>query len=211
MPHLYFFLFFLFAACLPLKAIAQDDAAFTPPDTIVATLPAPPISTYLPGAYNNFYPDYADRFWELHKGVNAQISAFASFGNHRSQSVSLGYAAPIGKHFTVAGSVFLTHYQMGASHNADVSASASVSYKPNDRLTLYAWIQKSFTPHRPLMPPPAWTYYLDTPRDAVGFAAEYRIGESAWLSVCFEAARYEDHSPFGAPSYAIPNHPGWHH
>ena len=168
----------------PPQAVAQDDACAEMVDTIVAALPAPPVSTYLPVG------------WELRRGVNVHLSAGVSVGSHRSalmsQQIAVGYAAPVGKHFTVAAGVSATHYSYGSSHGADITASASLAYQPNDRLNLYAWVQKSFTPQRPLMPPPAWTYYLDTPRDAVGFAAEYRIGDSAWLSVSFEASRYRD-------------------
>ncbi len=187
------------ACCQPYPLLAQDEERFQCPDSIIAAVPAPPASTYLPGAYEFYYPCYADRFWELHEGFNARLSAGVSVGSHRSaitsQQVAFGYAKSIGKHVTVAAGLSATHYNYGSAHGADVTASASVAYKPNDRLSLYAWVQKSFTPHRPQMPLPAWTYYLDTPRDAVGFAAEYRIGESAWLSVFFEASRYDNPDP----------------
>lgn len=192
--------------------------AFMPADTLRAAFPAPvaadsacaelPLSPAAPDfsllpapfGYGMAGPGAMGADWRLHEGFNAQLGLSLSVGLGKGawrgagfgQTAAFAWLQPLTPRLSVAAGVFAAHTDWGAWRRTDAGIAGMVAYRPADRLTLYAFGSKSFLPRTqdflsrrsPL--PPAF----DLPRDRIGAAAEFKIGEAATLGVSVERTSY---------------------
>lgn len=173
-----------------------------------ATLPALcdlPGGYGLPGAYGlgglSPWTAGGDGLWRLHEGFNAQfgLSLTTGFGSHAPRGVGFGQAAafaylkPLTKRFTLAAGIYGQNMDWGAWRTTDVGVGAMAIYQPSDRVTLYGYASKSFVPRSTdftLRREPFLPYYLDRPKDRIGAAAEFKLGEHAMIGVSVERRSY---------------------
>ena len=143
------------------------------------------------------YDGYAN--WDLHKGFNASIGMNISvgFGKNRLHGVGFGqdaaflYALPLNNRLSVAGGVYATNMDWGNYTYRNVGITGIASFKATDRITIYAYGNKSFMPKRlyPAYPLPNFT------PDKFGGMVNFKVGESASFSIGVEAIK-NDH-PYG--------------
>ncbi len=140
--------------------------------------------------------------WRLHEGFNAQfgLSLSAGLGKHAPSGVGFGqtaafaYVAPLTKKLSVAAGLFATNYDWGSWRSTNVGIGGVLAYQVNDKISLYAYGQKTFLPQKSLFsefhrnPFPA---FFDQPRDVIGAAAEFKIGENAMIGISVERRTYD--------------------
>lgn len=138
--------------------------------------------------------------WRLHEGLNAQLSLSlsAAFGKHApsgvgfGQTAALAYLAPVTPKLSMAAGLFASHTDWGAWRRTDVGAGAALAYRLNDRVNLYAYGSKTFTPRlsgRRMAAEP-FPLFIDVPRDRIGAAAEFKVGKNAMIGVSVERTGY---------------------
>lgn len=141
-------------------------------------------------------------FGYLHEGFNAQFSLFANvgFGKHAprgvgfGQSAALTYVHTFSPKLSAVVGLYGTHYNWGGTHSTDVSVMGMLAYRPNDRLTLYAYATKSFMSEQAKAR--MWqNWYAPTMGDRLGVAADYKFSEKFRMSMAFEY-RYDNVAPF---------------
>lgn len=140
--------------------------------------------------------------WRLHEGFNAQfgLSLSAGLGKNAPRGVGFGqtaafaYVAPITKKLSVAAGLFATNYDWGSWRSTTVGLGGVLAYQVNDKISLYAYGQKTFLPQKSLFsefrrnPFPS---FFDQPRDVIGAAAEFKIGENAMIGISVERRTYD--------------------
>lgn len=144
--------------------------------------------------------------WRLHEGFNAQfgLSVSAGLGKKAPRGVGFGqtaafaYVSPLTKKLSIAAGLFATNYDWGSWRSTNVGIGGVLAYQVNDKISLYAYGQKTFLPQQSLFsefrrnPFPA---FFDQPRDVIGAAAEFKIGENAMIGVSVERRTYNTSLP----------------
>lgn len=164
-------------------------------------MPVPSLGAYGMGGYSALADN--DWSWRLHEGFNAQfgLSVGAGLGKHAPKGVGFGqtaafaYLKPVTPRLSVAAGVFATNFDWGSWRRTDVGIGGVVAYKVNDNINLYAYGQKTFLPRqtdlwgRQVRRDP-FPVFLDVPRDRIGAAAEFKIGQNAMIGVSVEHRSY---------------------
>lgn len=161
-------------------------------------------------------------FAGLHPGLNArfEFSLMAGLGKGRrrgvgfGESVAIDYALPLGKRGFLALGAYADHYKWGNARNTDVGVSALLGYRATGWLNIYAFAQKGFAQNAS----PATLYdplYIgmpyDRPKDEIGAAFEFKLGESASLSFSVSRRTYdspERHDIFDRPRSGLKSNVG---
>lgn len=122
--------------------------------------------------------DYGYATWQLHKGFNASIglnltfspSKYAPSGVGFGQDAAFMYAVPITERLSVAGGLYASNMDWGFLRYHTVGIAGVAAYKLTDRISIYAYGNKSFTPQRP-------PYYYPLPNyapDRIGGMINFR-------------------------------------
>lgn len=180
---------------------AQPVAAALPQvyskDSLTVPLAAPiPANRLTPefGMYGISPFDYGFATWELHKGLNASVGLNVTFSPSRyapsgvgfGQDAAFMYAVPVSKRVSIAGGLYASHMDWGFLSYKDVGIAGVAAFKVNERISIYAYGNKSLMPQR--MP-----YYYPLPyfsTDKLGGMVNFKLGESASISIGVEGRRY---------------------
>lgn len=138
--------------------------------------------------------------WRLHKGLNAQfsLSVSAGLGKHAPKGVGFGqsaafaYVLPLNSRFSIAAGIYAANMNWGSWRQTDVGFAGVLAYRVNENINLYAYGSKTFMPrnnpfafrHDP------FPVFYDRPRDRIGAAAEFKIGNNAVIGVSVEHRSY---------------------
>lgn len=139
--------------------------------------------------------------WRLHQGFNAQLSLSASvaFGKHAPRGVGFGqtaafaYLAPLTSRLSIGAGIYANNMDWGAWRRTDVGLGGMLAYQLTDRINLYAYGSKTFLPrdtYNNQMRRDPFPLFLDQPRDRIGAAAEFKIGNNAMIGVSIERRSY---------------------
>ena len=138
--------------------------------------------------------------WPLHEGMNAQfgMSLSVGLGKHApkgvgfGQSAALAYVLPLDNRWSLAAGVYARNMDWGGWHTTDGGVTGIVGYRLSEAVSLYAYGSKSFLPtdrrfrfRQPLAPA-----YLFEPKERIGAAAEFKLGENAVIGVSVEHNKY---------------------
>ncbi len=155
---------------------------------ITASETASPFYMYGP---TPFY--YIPSSWELHQGFNASIgmsltfspSKYAPSGAGFGQDAAFMYAMPLGKRFSAAAGVYASNLDWGHLSYKNVGFAAIVGFKATERISLYAYGNKSFIPQRfsPYYP------FADFNADKLGGMVHFKLGTSSSISIGIEGRR----------------------
>lgn len=167
-------------------------------DIPVATLPLGRWAA--PGGYG-FAPWSAGFLpaWNLHEGFNAQLgmSVTAGFGKHAPRGVGFGqsaafaYAGELSPRFSAAVGVYADHIDGGGYQATDGGVAASLRYRLNDSVNLYAYVTKSFLSSAAERARRGFSPYgPPMPRDRIGAMAEFKVGKNALIQVSVERNEY---------------------
>ncbi len=162
-----------------------------------AYMDSDPRMYYVP--YYTGMPVWGGYQWDLHKGMNVNVSAsaFATTGNHDyfpgsgfSTDVSALYVAPLSKKLTVAVGLYGSQNNFGryGSFN-DFGLQGIVNYQYNDRLNLSAYGRLSFI--NPKIPYPLRAMYpLMRTQSTFGANLDYKISNSVSVHVGVRGDKY---------------------
>ena len=103
------------------------------------------------------------------------------------------YALPLTKRFSVAGGVYASNMNWGFINYRQVGIAAVAAFQVNDRISLYAYGNKSLMPDRsfPYYPLPNFA------PDRLGGMVNFKLSESSSISIGVEGRRY----PNGAAAW----------
>ena len=149
-----------------------------------------PFSMYgiSPFAYHGFGT------WELHKGFNASLgmsltfspSKYAPSGVGFGQDAAFFYALPLSNRVSIAGGLYASNLDWGRYNCRTVGVAGIAAFKVNERISIYAYGNKSIMPKRfPLYYP-----MIDFNPDRLGGLVNFKLGESSSISVGVEARKY---------------------
>ena len=101
--------------------------------------------------------DYNFATWELHKGFNASIglnmtfspSKWAPSGVGFGQDFAFMYAVPVSNRLSVAAGLYATNMDWGFLRYRNVGFAGVAAYRLTDKISIYAYGNKSFMPNRP--------------------------------------------------------------
>ncbi len=177
------------------KADSLQGQAVPEADTLSVPLAAPvPVAGYTPfGMYGITPFDFGYASWELHKGFNASIglnvtfspSKYAPSGAGFGQNAAFMYAMPVTDRLSVAAGLYAGNFDWGFINYRNVGFAAVAAFKVNDRISLYAYGNKSFMPKRSRL-------YYPLPNfapDRVGGMVNFKLGESSSISFGVEGIR----------------------
>lgn len=137
--------------------------------------------------------DYGYATWQLHKGFNASIglnltfspSRYAPSGVGFGQDAAFMYAVPVTDRLSVAGGLYASNMDWGFLRYHTVGIAGVAAYKLTDRISIYAYGNKSFTPRRS-------PYYYPLPNyapDRIGGMINFKVGESSSFSIGIEGRK----------------------
>lgn len=162
-------------------------------DSIGVAVEAPAIEVNMPapfGMYGITPFSYSYATWELHPGFNASIGLSITFSPNKyapsgvgfGQDFAFMYAMPVNDRFSVAAGLYATHLDWGVLNYRNVGFAAVAAYRLTDRISLYAYGNKSFIPHHTTgwYPLPGYT------PDRFGGMVNFKIGESSSISIGVE-------------------------
>lgn len=166
-------------------------------DTLSVPLPAPVPQHYLYSPFDMYgiTPfNYGYATWELHKGFNASIgmnvtfspSKYAPSGVGFGQDAAFLYAVPLNKRFSVAGGLYASNFNWGGINYRNVGITGIAAFKVNERISLYAYGNKSLMPKRS-------PYYYPMPNfapDRIGGMINFKFNESSSISIGVEGIKY---------------------
>ena len=191
-----FILFLLICLLYPFMGKAQNETSPAVTDSLSVPLPSPvPQSGLL---YSPFSMYGITRFsyatWELHEGFNASLgmnitfspSRYAPSGVGFGQDAAFLYAVPLTKRFSVAGGIYASNLDWGFIDYRNVGVAAIAAFKVNERISLYAYGNKSLMPKRSPL-------YYPLPHfapDRFGGMVNFKLGESSSISFGVEGIRY---------------------
>lgn len=138
--------------------------------------------------------------WPLHEGMNAQfgMSLSVGLGKHApkgvgfGQSAALAYVLPLNNRWSLAAGVYARNMDWGGWHTTDGGVTGIIGYQLSEVVSLYAYGSKSFLPtdrsfrFRHALTPT----YLFEPKERLGAAAEFKLGEKAVIGVSVEHNKY---------------------
>lgn len=123
--------------------------------------------------------------WNLHRGLNASLSASAIFGlGHNSgsgfaNSLSVMYADTITSRLSFAVGGYYSILNFGGRQLNDVGLSAMLGYRFNDHWEASAFVQKSIM--EPTVPPQL--YWMSDVGDKIGASLRYNFNPSFSVSL----------------------------
>lgn len=170
----------------------------TTADTLCATFRGDLLTAPVPAPFDLYgiTPlSYSYAAWELHPGMNANIGMSLTFspsswmpsGVGFGQDIALLYATPLTSRLSVAGGVYASNLNWGRLNYRNVGLAAIAAYRLNDRISLYAYGNKSLT-QQPTSP-----LYAPLPQfnaDRIGGMVNFKVGKSASIGIGFEGTRY---------------------
>lgn len=171
-----------------------------PADTRKDSLLLPPISTpdlpVQPFGMFGFTPFgcLPSTAWQLHPGLNASVGMHVSVaaGKYAPRGAGFGqdatflYALPVTDRLSVAAGIYAGNINWGFLHYRQAGFAALAAYRLNDRISIYAYGNKSFTPDNPLYGYPMQTW---TP-DRLGGMVNFKLGEKSSISIGIEGQKY---------------------
>lgn len=171
------------------ETVSGHDSLSVPLVAPVPHLGMTPFSMYGMSPYG-----YMD--WGLHKGFNASLGMSVTFspgqwapsGVGFGQNAAFMYAVPITDRLSVAAGIYASHFDWGFVNYKNVGFAGVAAFKVNDRISVYAYGNKSFMPKRSLS-------YYPLPNfapDRVGGMVNFKLGESSSISFGVEGIRYPD-------------------
>ena len=113
-------------------------------------------------------------------------SRYAPSGVGFGQDAAFLYAKPLTKRFSVAGGVYASNMNWGFLDYRDVGIAGIAAFKVNERVSLYAYGNKSFMPKRSPL-------YYPLPNfcpDRIGGMINFKLSESSSISFGVEGIRY---------------------
>ena len=169
---------------------------FLPSSTALS--PAVPYTSAWASPWGSFGADFPA--WRLHEGLNAQfgMSATVGLGKHApsgvgfGQSVALAYVFPLKDRLFAAAGVYANHFDWGGWRTTGAGLAGLVGYELSDICTLYAFGSKSFVPRRSDLRfhgRPLPIYHFE-PKERLGAAAEFKVGENAVIGISVEHVGY---------------------
>ena len=137
--------------------------------------------------------DYNFATWELHKGFNASIglnvtfspSKWAPSGVGFGQDFAFMYAVPVSDRLSVAAGLYATNMDWGFLRYRNVGFAGVAAYRLTDKISIYAYGNKSFMPNRP-------GYFYPLPNytpDRIGGMVNFKLGESSSISIGVEGRK----------------------
>lgn len=198
-------------------AAAQEetprDSLSLSPDSLGYRLPFMMAAPGFDGCSPWFYGTYAPS-WVLHEGFNAQLSMsmMAGWGKGTpsgvgfGQSATFAYALPLSKRFSLAAGLYTQNLDWGCYRNTDVGLAATLGYRINDRVSVYAYATKSFLPQRNRYAVGCYPWWTGNAGDRIGAMAEFKIGKNASIQVGVER---RSGGAYPALPY-LPVHPSYH-
>lgn len=183
---------------LPVRGDSLSAAARVENDSLSVPLaaPVPAFDAALFSMYGMSPYGYGYMNWELHEGFNASIGMNVTFSPDKyapsgvgfGQNAAFMYAVPLTERFSVAGGIYASNFNWGTFSCRNVGFAGVAAFKVNDRISVYAYGNKSFMPRRPLpyYPLPAFA------PDRLGGMVNFKLGESASISVGVEGIRQSD-------------------
>lgn len=173
---------------LPAEKADSTEMKLIAPFPVTPTYSAAPFSMYGLSPF-----DYGYSTWELHKGFNASLgmSLSVGFGNWMPSGVGFGqdaafmYAVPVNNRLSIAGGIYAHNMDWGFLSYKEVGISGVAAYRLTDRISIYAYGNKSLTPKKGVMyPAPA---YFNS--DRIGGMINFKLNESASISVGVEGRK----------------------
>lgn len=158
---------------------------------IAAPFPVSPVTAVPFSMYGMAPFDYGYNTWKLHKGFNASLGMSLSFGLGKwmpsgvgfGQDAAFMYAMPLNDRISIAGGVYAHNMDWGFLSYKEVGISGVAAFKLTDRISLYAYGNKSLTPKKGIIyPAPA---YFNS--DRIGGMVNFKVGESASISFGVES------------------------
>lgn len=149
------------------------------------------------GYFPDFYYGVGVGLWNLHEGFNASLnmSVCASFGKHRFPGVGFGtgvsamYAHRLTERLMMAVGGFYDRMSWGSFNENRVGMNLMFGYQLTDRVSVYAYGSKAFTPSTgPMryMPP---VYWMDRYRERFGGMIHVKVSDAMSFSVSVEGGR----------------------
>ena len=137
--------------------------------------------------------DYNYATWELHKGFNASIGLNVTFSPSRyapsgvgfGQDAAFMYAVPINSRLSIAGGLYATNMDWGFLRYRNVGIAAVAAYQLTDKISIYAYGNKSFMPNRM----PYWYPLPNYTPDRIGGMINFKLGESSSFSIGIEGRK----------------------
>lgn len=134
--------------------------------------------------------------WDLHEGLNANVGMYVttSFGRNRFPGVGFGvgvstmYAKMLTNRLSLAAGGFYNHLVWGSSSINQVGLNLMLGYQLTDRLSVYGYVSRAFTPSNietliPVFP------YLDCYGSRFGAMFHFNVNEHVSVSVSVEELR----------------------
>lgn len=137
--------------------------------------------------------DYNYATWELHKGFNASIglnvtfspSRYAPSGAGFGQDFAFMYAVPVTDRLSVAGGLYATNMEWGHLRYRNVGIAGVAAYRLTDKISVYAYGNKSFVPNRM----PYWYPLPNYTPDRIGGMVNFKLSESSSISIGVEGRK----------------------
>ena len=177
----------------PTPSMMPDTVLSVSPDAFIAplsdeqSLALPPLTYRGTIAHYPYYGSILTGYpnWNLHRGLNASLSASAIFGlGHSSgsgfaNSLSVMYADTITSRLSFAVGGYYSILNFGGRQLNDVGLSAMLGYRFNDHWEASAFVQKSIM--EPTVPPQL--YWMSDVGDKIGASLRYNFNPSFSVSL----------------------------
>lgn len=132
--------------------------------------------------------------WKLHKGFNASLgmsvtfspSKYAPSGVGFGQDAAFLYAMPLSNRVSIAGGLYASNLDWGRYNCRTIGVAGIAAFKVNERISIYAYGNKSIMPKRS----PLYYPTIDFNPDRLGGLVNFKLGESSSISVGVEARKY---------------------
>lgn len=138
--------------------------------------------------------------WRLHEGFNAQLglSLSVGLGKHAPKGVGFGqnaafaYLLPVTKRLSMIAGIFAENMDWGTWKRTQVGVAGALAYQLTDRINVYAFGSHTFLPREKdfLKRCDPFSVFWNQPRNRIGAAAEFKIGNCATIGVSVEHNSY---------------------
>lgn len=191
---------FMQADSLAADSLTRQTSSATPKLCLPLSPCAAPLFPTSPWGYAWLPDAWGLSPWPLHEGMNAQfgMSLSVGLGKHApkgvgfGQSAALAYVLPLNNRWSLAAGVYARNMDWGGWHTTDGGVTGIIGYRLSEVVSLYAYGSKSFLPtdrsfrFRHALAPT----YLFEPKERLGAAAEFKLGEKAVIGVSVEHNKY---------------------
>ena len=169
------------------SALAADSLS------VPLTAPLPSLSAPSFNMYGITPFDYGFATWQLHRGLNASIGMHLTISPDKympsgagfGQDAAFLYAMPLTSRLSVAGGIYASNMNWGFLKYRNVGVTGMAAYRLTDRVSIYAYGNKSLMPHRSLH---AWPL-PNFGEDRLGGMLNFKVGESSSISFGVEGRR----------------------